>query len=172
MIILRYLFIFFILIFLQSLTVNFLPTPFNLLNSLILVFIIKVYLNRKVNISVFLSFAFLLDIFSLSFFGVNLLSFFITWIMMNWLMSNYLSNYHFYTVFLSSLLASFLFRFFSIGLIFMYNFFTIGKILITTQLFLNLLLEGLITASVSVIVYLIFFKLLKAINPSYIFFRR
>lgn len=161
-----------LLILIQAIASNFLPIPFNLLNPLILIFVIEVYLNGQAKIGVFLTFCFVLDLFSLNIFGVNLLAFFFTWLIMMWLMNNYLSNYHFYTVFLSSIIASSFFRFIYLIIILLVNFFVDNDVLINSQSFINLIWEGLITATASVIVYLIFFRLLKAINPSYIFSRK
>jgi len=170
--IIRFFILLLLLILIQAIASNFLPIPFNLLNPLILIFIIEVYLHGQAKIGAFLIFCFILDLFSLNIFGVNLLAFFFTWLIMMWLMNNYLSNYHFYTVFLSSIIASFVFRFVYIIIILLINFFVGNNILINSQSFLNLIWEGLITAISSVIVYLIFFRLLKAINPSYIFSRK
>ncbi len=156
----------------HSLVANFLPYPFNLINIFVVLFMAEVYLRRDSQVGVFLAMGFLLDIFSVNLFGVNIISIFFAYIMMEWLLKNFLSNSHFYTVFLAAGLSVFWFRLVYLLIIFSYNFFTAAANFFNVQLLIDWLWEGLMTALFSTLIYLLFFRLSRVVNPAYIFFKR
>ena len=105
-------------------------------------------------------------------FLINLISIFFTFLIMLWIMKNYFSNYYFYIVFLSTFLTVVIYRIVYILLYFSYSFlFLNNQKTIAMQFLFDFVWEAFLTAIFSTLFYLLFFRLLKVINPSYIFFR-
>lgn len=162
-----FLLIFFILIT-QIFVINFLPYPFDHINVIILSLLWLIILtNDSTIVWLILLLTWLIELLSATPFGIDIVAIMTTLLIMNWLLTHILTNRSIYLTFILTLLGLIIYRSVFSILLAIGNF-ILPSFNLNRETAITMILEIILTGLVGGICYLLSYKLIRKINPSYV----